>query len=313
MRRLMMLSLVLIIGLLPLAVAAQEPVTTSEPPSAAAPAQQPTEAPPAAPTEPPANDPIQIMVNARGDLELLANATMNGQRPEGWNGNLDVNNSQFPILVRLDLETLTGTLLGADTRPPGWFGPVPSTAFAIARDVRHDLELLADTVSGLNVRPPGWVGADPIMRCGRAVQNLVSLLEQGGLFTLNVDPGTVDYCDQAERQASVFAEANLYPKTGAAGNAAPGAAKINSKFAVAFLDKSATKRAGIMPDGTAITPVARSAAQFSHMMLVSGVGFEVYVDYQFTTVSEDQFNKLPDAATLKDTPSCTADWCKVSG
>jgi hypothetical protein len=306
--------------LLPLFVAlAQEPSATenasSNPQGNAAPTQAvaPQAQPTAAPATPNPNDPLPLLVSARSDLELLATATLGSKRPTGWNGSLDINNPQLAILIRLDLELLAGELLGADKRPLGWFGAVPTTPFGIARDIRHDLELLADQVVQPNVRPPGWSGADPLMRCNRALQNLVGLLERGGVFTLQVDPNAPDFCQKAEVQASQFTETNLLSKPAGsnpfAASAPTGPVVVNSKFAVAFLDTGASLRVGIIPNGTPITPVARSYSQFSRMMLVSGDGFEVFVDYGFTNVTEAQFKALPDVAKTENNPTCSADWC----
>jgi hypothetical protein len=337
----------LLIGLLALSLAvataqdvAQQPVATEE-----VPAVQPTSAPPAVaptqplpptqevpqavqptqalpptvqPTVPVVNDALPILLSARSDLELLANDRGGTARPVGWSGSVDVNDPQLVILIRLDLELLTGQLLGPNTRPTGWFGAVPSTPFAIARDIRHDLELLADTTIQPGVRPPGWTGDDPLMRCSRATQALVNVLERGGVFVLNVDPNLPDFCTQTEIEASRFAEANLLSNPVVPGGASntsgsvpppAGSVLVNNSFTVAFLDLDARQRIGVIPNGESFTPVARSTSEFSNMMLVRGNGFEVYVDYATTQVTTEQFEALPTVDTIPVTPACTAAWC----
>jgi hypothetical protein len=332
-----LLRAILTIGLLTLSLAAasaqDQPVATEEAqaPSAPIPTQEilqptaplptavaPEAVAPAEPTVPPApviNEGTTILINARSDVELLANDRLGTQRPAGWSGSIDVNDPQLAILIRLDLEVLAGELLGADVRPPGWFGAVPSTAFAIARDIRHDLELLADTTLQPNVRPPGWAGDKPIYRCDRATQTLVNVLERGGVFQLALDPLAPDYCQRAAVEASRFAEANLLSNPapgsapGSASAPAAGSVAVNNNFTAAFLDLNARQRVGLIPNGETFTPVARSANPFSNMMLVRGNGFEVYVDYATTSVTTEEFQALPTVETVPPNPACTAAWC----
>lgn len=289
--------------------------TTPVVPGAATPIVIPAEtAVPTATALPAPDDASIILVRARSDLELLATAQLGGSRPTGWSGSSDINNPQLAILTRLDLEILAGAIYSASERPAGWFGAVASSPYAIARDIRHDLELLADATTG-SQRPIGWIGDNPLMRCNRGTQALVRLLEAGGVFQLQLDPTAPDFCAQAEIVASQFAEVNLLANPNLAGGANPASgpavvsASISSEFAVAFLDRSAVQRAGVIPNGTAITPVGRSYAQFSNMMLVRGDNFEVYVDFQFTTVTRDEFDALPNVDGLTVNPFCQAEWC----
>ncbi|MBZ0279040.1 MAG: hypothetical protein K8I60_23040 [Anaerolineae bacterium] len=275
------------------------------------------EAPPALPF----GDELPLLVNARTDLELLANAVMGAERPLGWSGNLDVTNPQLMILLRLDLELLAGRVVGPDQRPTGWFGAVASTNTAIARDIRHDLELLADTYGPPGVRPPGWAGADPLLRCGRAVQTLVVLLERGGVFTLSTDPNAPDFCAQAELQASRFAEVNLLSvpvsaaptggadQGGAVAPIQPGQIYVSTGYTVAFLNRYGTEQVGVIPLNTAMTPIARSTTEFSRMTLVEGDGFTVFVDYRTTSLADAAFATLLDINSIDYTTSCNAAWC----
>lgn len=259
-----------------------------------------------------------LAVTIRTDLEILADVLLGGNsRPEGWNGATDPGNPQFGVLTRLDLELLAGTVLGANTRPDGWFGVVASTPYAVIRDVRHDLELLADNTVG--ERPGGWLGGTPMMRCPRTTQTLVEFLERNGVFVLQADPTAPDFCLQADIQAGTFMEVNVLTSPDAGSSlivrglgANAGSASINSPFAAAFLDRSASRRVGVIPEETPIDAVGKSPAQFSNMMLVEGNGFLVYVDYQFTSVTEDQFDDLPDVNEAELSPFCSAEWCTES-
>jgi hypothetical protein len=282
---------------------------------------------------------VPILISARSDIELLASQALGGNsRPPGWSGSLDINDPNLALLLRLDLEILTTVLLKTEERPDGWFGAVASTPYAVARDIRHDLELLADNVLEMNVRPPGWAGDAPLMRCDRSTQNLVALLERGGVFTLNVDASAPDYCVQAAVAAGKFTEANLLQNSA---NGTGGADVIQSAqntngatsgsvngggtevfipagriapiggdiVTPAFLDRYATQQVGYIPVAVTFSPVARSYTQFSNMVVVRGANFEVFVDYKTTTLAREQFEDLPDIDRGQVTPFCDADWC----
>lgn len=267
------------------------------------------------------DDSTLLLLNLRPDLETLSNEMLGvGIRPEGWSGSIDLTNPQLGLLMRLDLEILAGATLGADVRPAGWFGAVPSSPYALARDIRHDIELLADAAFGDDAgRPAGWLGGEAMMRCSRATQALVGLLEAGGVFTLQVDPTARDFCRQAEVAASQFAEVNLLSNPSLNGTlslsgvtaASGGTATVNTDFAAAFLDRGASLRVGVFPVGTTVTAVARSYTQFSNMLLVRGDNFELFVDYQFTSVSQAQFEALPDVDTITIDPYCGTEWCEA--
>ncbi len=304
------------------AVVTLTPVPDNVEPPAGAP--EPTATPSdagAAPAEPVApvevapaiGDPAPVLDAVAADLTLFADLTFGaGVRPEGWTSSLTADNPQYALLLRLNLEILAGQVAGPDARPVGWFGAVPSSPFAIARDIRHDLELLANTVNNPPLaRPQGWRGDDPIMQCGRAVQALVGVLEAGGVFRLEADPTSADYCVQAEIQATQFAERNLLSNAAASrpANVPAGTESVLTEFAVSFLDRGASQRAGLMPVATTFTPIARSYAQFSNMMLAQGEGFLVFVDYQQTSVSPEAFDALPDVNGIQVEPFCTTDWC----
>lgn len=292
---------------------APAPIVTEEAPLVEAP-------PPAQPAFQGLFEPATLteMVNARADLELLALNSLGIDRPEGWSGSLELENPQLPLLIRLDLELLVGILQGETVRPVGWFGPVPGPTAYIVRDIRHDLELVADVYFGANERPSGWAGpANPLMRCNRATQTLVALLLRGGLFTPSADPASPTFCADIETQASAFSEGTLLalpierPVFSAEARALlPGAYSIDTEFAVAFFDRGASINVGVVPFGTPLSAIGRSVAQFSKMTLIEGEGFRVYVDWRDTTLTEEQFNTLPDAASLNAEPFCTARWCR---
>lgn len=324
--RVLLSGLSALLLLLPLLAAAQDQLPTDQPvetftfiqptadPAAATPAAPPTEAPPPAVTQ----DALPVLVSARSDLELLAESQLGSQRPPGWSGSFDINDPSLAIAIRLDLELLTATVFAVDARPAGWFGAVPSTQFAIARDIRHDLELLADTLLQPSVRPPGWSGADPLMRCNRGTQNLVGVLERGGIgFT--ADPNSPDFCRLIEIEASQYVEGTLLNQpaaasaaliSGEATSSSSGSAEAITDFTLAFFDRNATQRAGVVPRGTGFTPLARSYTQFSNMMLVEGEGFTVFVDYTQTDVGDAAFEALPDVDATEFSAVCAADWCE---
>lgn len=250
-----------------------------------------------------------LLVSARVDLEALAVERMGTQRPVGWSGNLDVNNPQLPLLLRLDLELLAASVYGPDTRPSDWFGAVNSTKLAIARDIRHDLEILADTILGSKERPASWAGAEPYYRCDRSTQALAFLLQKYGYYTINIDPASPNYCQQLAVDVSLFAEINLLPANSGAASGKSSVVTVNTQYGIAFSDRGASHVLGLMPEGTVIKPIARSYAQFSNMTLVEGDGFTVFIEWTNTSLSKDEWDALPNEADTQYTISCDADWC----
>ncbi len=257
----------------------------------------------------------RILLDVRSDLELLADEQVGvAARPEGWSGSNDPTDPQLGLLTRLDLELLYGGLVDVATRPAGWFGAVGSTPLAIARDTRHDIELMADLFYGPGTRPAGWRSADPLFKCNRATQTLIALLQRGGLFTLEVDANDPNFCYNAEVAATRFTETRIL-----ASNLENGLFnssltvlseyQIDTEIAIAFLDPSATLKVGIIPRGTPIQVIARSYADYSNMILVSGANFQVFIEYQNTTLTDDQFRGLPNLSGFSPAPTCLADWC----
>ncbi|MCK6578304.1 MAG: hypothetical protein L6Q98_09395 [Anaerolineae bacterium] len=259
---------------------------------------------------------LPILLAARADLEIIATQAIGtAQRPLGWNGDSDPTNPDLPIQIRLDLELLAGTVLG-EGRPEGWFGVVATVPIGIARDIRHDLELVADSVMGVTtIRPAGWQGDSPIYRCGRATQAILIMLEKDGL-TIPVDPTQPDYCQKAEIDAAVWVERNvLQPLRARTLNVDTNAAYpflADSAFVVAFLDRDARQKIGVLPQGAGFNPLGRSTVGFSNMTLIEGDGFRVYVDWTTTPLTQGQFEALPDFDTISDPIYCDADWCGVN-
>ena len=257
----------------------------------------------------------QTLTNLRADLDQLAFA-VSSTRPDGWSGSSDLTNANLPLLIRLDLEYLASAAIG-DQRPVGWFGSVPSTPDALVRDIRHDLELLADAYIGQNNRPENWIGDNnPLVRCDRPTQTLISLLQRGGVFTLTTAGTDPQFCLLAMLEATTFSERTLLSNpvdqpifSSAVRASSLGANTIDTDFAVAFLDRSAVLSVGLMPKETPITPVARSTAEFSRMTLIQGDGFLAFVDYRDTTLTEEEFQTLPNADEYPTEPFCSADWC----
>lgn len=260
-------------------------------------------------------DSLSELINLRNDLELLATAVRGTVRPDGWSGNLDVTNPELPLLIRLDLELLVADTLGFDV-PAGWFGIELSDVQYQVRNLRHDLDILADALLGEGQRPDGWGGSpNPLWACDRATQTLVLLLQQGDFFVAVADPANPDYCDILELQVVNFVQQNLFTLdttdsyfTSGIQTSLPGSVTANTDFAVGFFDIQATQRAAVIPNGTPMTPVGRNAVnEFSRMVLFEGGGFLLFVEYTFTSLTEEEFDTL-DGAPIVDT-FCTADWC----
>jgi hypothetical protein len=264
---------------------------------------------------PDASEVDSILLAARSDLELLANAQLGAaDRPAGWNGTYDVANPDMAFNARLDLEILADALLPG-ARPATWFGLQATSTYSIARDIRHDLEALADTVVGTSVRPPNWLGDDPVMRCNRSTQALALLLTSRSLYTPVTNPGSPTYCYDLMIEISTFTEVNLLdpipvtPTPQATVVDPQGQVSVVGAAAAGFFDRGATQLAGFIPDGTIVQPVARSYAQFSRMTLVRGDGFLLFIDYENTTMDIAQFELLPDINAISVSPACEPEWC----
>ncbi len=258
---------------------------------------------------------LPLLASARNDLEILADAIFEAtDRPAGWEGTRNTDNQQFPLLLRLDLETLAAVFYGRETRPDNWTGAVSSTQLAIARDIRHDLEVMAlDYYGGLSEYPPGWDDIDPVLRCARSTVNLVDVVREAG-FALQVSPAAPGYCREVEVAASRFAEVNLLlpeARIQRDGNRVQivGDIVIDTRFGVGFFDRNGRQKAGVIPQGTPVQPIARSFVQFSNMTLVQGPDFLLFVDWLDTSLTSVQFRTLPDVNTVEAELYCRALWC----
>lgn len=258
---------------------------------------------------------LALLVGTRLDLEVLATSLLNSQRPVGWSGSLAVDDPQLPLLIRLDLELLAARFYGVNDRPDDWFGAVSSTQLAIARDIRHDLELLADDVLGINNRPNDWAGLDPydpLLRCDRSTQALVNLLENNNLYFRSLDPLTADYCQAVAMDVARFVEINLLnPDVLLTENGVdiPSDVVIGTDIAVAFYDSRAGQRAGVIPFGTGVTPIARSYSQFSNMTLVEGEDFLLFIEWGNMNITREDWLLLPNEADLEYQAGCALNWC----
>lgn len=259
---------------------------------------------------------LPILIAARDDLELIATQSIgSGLRPVGWDNNLDPTDPDYNIKLRINLELLASSIWG-DPRPADWFGVVATVPIGIARDIRHDLELVADEVMGrATIRPAGWQGDNPIYRCGRATQAILTMLEADNL-TIPVDVSQEDYCKKAELDAAIYVERNvlqpLRTETLHTDTNASYPFQAETAYVVAFLDRDARHKIGVLPVGTGFDVLGRSTVGFSNMTLIEGRGFRVYVDWTTTPLTLDQFNALPDFDTIGGDTRCDAEWCGVN-
>ncbi len=139
--------------------------------------------------------------------------------------------------------------------------------------------------------------------CGRLVANTFQLLKSKFNFSAQAQPGSADYCTSLETEMNVFIEAMFKPQPGVAGT---------SKDAYAFVDYAARQFVGTMPAGTPFQAVARNSLPGSQMILVIGDNFEVFVDYIFTSLTQAEFETLPDYRDYQGTikGNCAASWCR---
>lgn len=149
----------------------------------------------------PANLLQQFLLFIREDAEVLADQVFGvDQRPETWQGNVDLSTANFVADLFFDNEQLADQVFGTSTRPEGWIGVTTTDPELIARNLRHDLEQTAAQVIGSRTRPEGWHGARAVFQCDRTLQNLLRLLER----FYNVRPTTLDavldYCSVVEQE-----------------------------------------------------------------------------------------------------------------
>ncbi|MCC7210125.1 MAG: hypothetical protein IT323_22670 [Anaerolineae bacterium] len=146
------------------------------------------------------------------------------------------------------------------------------------------------------------------VECGRTITAIATLLRRDHDFDAATRPGSGDYCARLETEIAVFIEALLADPTaeGISGQ---------SRGAFAFIDFGARQFVGEIPQGAAFKAVARNALPDSTMIYVVGPDYAVFVDYNFTTLSANEFASLPDYRDYTGgiRPNCEASWCRMPG
>ena len=271
----------------------------------------------------------QLLENVRGDLERLADELNGlGVRPEGWLGTVTLDSNEMSSDLLHDLELLGDQHLGVDNRPPNWIGDLGISPAIAVRNLRHDLELLADNTLGgrdyliaTGGRPYGWLGTegfgDDFTFCDSATQSLVLLLSSYYRYEVPVitAPNQEDFCRTLSAEANHYAETDPQQATEeeVAGNVgASGKPIFESDFAFTYLDVGALQYMGIMPRGVEFEAWYRNFGD-STMMYVVGDNFAVYLSYNWTTMPEDRFYRLPTLQGVVPETYCFAEWCVGPG
>lgn len=253
--------------------------------------------------------PEQPAGELREDLNTLAQSLFGVEVfPDGW---LD---GKEQASIRQDLELLRATTVNRGELVPAelWFGEaVVGDEWLVARGNRHDLELLAD--AKLAERPAGWTSFDALVRCPYTVQNAVTLLENEAALLFTTDPTSPLYCTQIAIEAAEYVEGGggipvvaveAIPvgevASGPAGQGGGGPLVVSAGgisgttvTPYAYLDPKADIQIGQIVRGTPFTALARSSAEDSRMMYVAGEGFNVWVGWPWTTVTEIEYMSLP--------------------
>jgi hypothetical protein len=150
-----------------------------------------------------------LVLNTRADLELLADGVLGeGQRPEGWTANDNVNSSTLVSDLWFDAELLANAVFGATVRPPDWVGATTTNAELLARNIRFNVELTADRVFDGRTRPDEWRGAPRSLLCSRSLQNVVNLLQTYYEVQFTTPQSALDYCQAVEIEAEERLVAN---------------------------------------------------------------------------------------------------------
>jgi len=256
-------------------------------------------------------NPIELLGAVRGDLERLADELLGlNTRPPGYIGSRDVTSPTFVGDVLLDMGLLADNALGVGFRPAGWIGATTNSPSTSYLNLRQDLELLADATLGVNRRPTGWQGVNPLERCPPLVRSLVFLVEASYEISLGeIDPAATDYCFQVAGAVNALVENP--PILDFAEEEAEQRLRATSNYAFSYLDLAALEYMGIMPGGTQFVAVYRNFGA-SNMMFVSGDTFAVFVDWRFTTLTENIFRGLP-ALDSDPLSYCDAIWCNGPG
>ncbi|MBC8098590.1 MAG: hypothetical protein H7Y11_04050, partial [Armatimonadetes bacterium] len=136
----------------------------------------------------------KFLLDTQADVTLLAQQVFEGELPDLWVTNTDVNSVQFVADLWFDNELVADQVFGVGVRPPDWFGATSARAEILGRNVRHDVELTADAFFGSGERPEGWVGGAAIYRCTRVLQNVLRLLDVEFNTRSTTPDAVVDYC-----------------------------------------------------------------------------------------------------------------------
>lgn len=263
----------------------------------------------------------------RADLNRLYTIVVGSEEfPTEWSGDTT------PAGIRQDLEYMrrvTSNILREIT-DADWFGAVFGSDWVVARANRHDLEILAYFKTPSDDQPEGWTYTGPdLVRCPRAVQNLVALIEFGGGFTYEPTAISPDYCQFISRQATSFVESGV-GGPGIGGGTIPtgdqptdggitmgpvetavGGVSALATSPNAYLDRRARVQIGVIPRNTPLTALARSGGENSRMMYVVGEGFQVWAAWPWTTMTETQYLSLPLVDNILLPPLlCYAYWCQ---
>ena len=249
--------------------------------------------------------------------------------PAGWTDGFDMPS------IRHDVDMLRSVTaqVGSPVADAEWFGETFGADWVVARAIRHDLEILADAKLGYNTRPEGWTYTvalpveAAVMRCPRTTQNVTRLLQKDAGFSPTTEVIEADFCQRAVLETDRYVESTVPQPTpeppaavvpaGAPQNpavpgqlaaAVPAIAPVvaigglggEATAPVAYLDRAAQQRIGVIPRGAPFTAMARNSAAGSQMMYVGGEGFRVWIAYPYTTVTEQEYLTLPPADLVQD-------------
>lgn len=268
--------------------------------------------------------------DVRADLNALSRVVFRENVfPIGWTDGKD------NVSVRQDLELLkaAASQVGQPVDEANWFG---ETAFGAdweaSRAIRHDLELLADAKVAVGQRPEGWSAFEPLVRCSLEDQEFALLMQAETGYVATTPGSDPDYCGQVVLEYSRFVEDQVSttiqtppvsaPAEGAgAADAGGGGGEVIANVGniaaraynpIAYLDRGARIRVGVIPRGTAFTALARNSAPDSSMAYVSGLGFNVWISVKFTDLQDNEYASLPYAENVEyQLPQllCFANFC----
>jgi hypothetical protein len=268
-----------------------------------------------------------LLENIRGDMNRLTDELYGlGESPLGYLNTITLETNRMAQDLLADIELVADDKFGEDNRPPNWIGEIGRNPGTFVRNLRHDLEILADiTLEGRdylpNGRPEGWSGTagfgDELSFCSTGTQTLILLMQQYYRYAApEVQAERVeDVCRVFEVDVNAYAESEpeqiseeeLEGIVGRSGK--PVAA---SDLAFAYLDVGALQYMGTMPRGIEFEAWFRNFGE-STMMYVVGENFAVYVSYNWTTLPEERYFRLPTLDGVIPETYCFAEWCAGPG